>query len=210
MRLPRFSANGWLLIVFGIILMGMVGEPAYRAITGRKSADEVRIEKMMATEAKYAAGPQLGDVAPPFTLKSATDGHKVSLSDFHGRRVVMSFYCGCSFCREVAKDWEKLQKQPLKGNPIFIGICYFQPDRLPPFIKETGAKDLLYLYDPGKQVGIRYGSPVCPRTWVVDENGKIAYRHESSETAMLHSPVPGQVGVKLASANMLTNAAQTH
>src|SRR4051794_26888514 len=119
MRLPRLSANGWLLVVFAIILMGLVGEPAYRAITGRKSADEVRLEKLKMMEAKYAAGPQLGDAAPPFPLKSATDGHKVSLSDFKGRRVVMTFYCGCSYCREVAKDWEKLQKQPLKGNPVF-------------------------------------------------------------------------------------------
>jgi peroxiredoxin len=210
MKLPRLSANGWLLVVFGIILAGLVGEPAYRAITGRKSADEVRFEKLKAMAAKYAAGPQLGEVAPPFTLKSATDGHKVSLSDFHGRRVVMSFYCGCGYCREVAKEWEKLQKQPLKGNPVFMGICYFQPDRLPPFVKDTGAKDLLYLYDPGKQVGMRYGSPHCPRTWVVDENGKIAYRHEETMTGMLHSPVPAQVSMKLASANLQISFSRTH
>src|SRR5262249_35821611 len=92
MRLPRLSANGWLLVVFGIILMGLVGEPAYRAITGRKSADELRFEKLKAMEAKYAAGPQVGEIAPPFTLKSSTDGHNVSLSDFKGRRVVMTFY----------------------------------------------------------------------------------------------------------------------
>src|SRR5437588_4856665 len=146
MTLPRLSANGWLLVVFGIILVGLVGEPAYRAITGRKSAEEVAIENQMKLASKYAAGPQIGEVAPSFTLKSSTDGHKVSLSDFRGRRVVMTFYCGCGYCREVAREWEKLQKQPLKGNPVFIGICYFQPDRLPPFIKDTGAKDLLYLY----------------------------------------------------------------
>src|SRR5438046_1943556 len=72
MRLPRLSANGWLLVVFGIILMGLVGEPAYRAITGRKSADELRFERLKSMAARYAAGPQVGEVAPPFTLKSAT------------------------------------------------------------------------------------------------------------------------------------------
>ena len=210
MTLPRLSANGWLLVVFGIILMGLVGEPAYRIITGHKSADQIRIEKQMQLATKYAAGPQVGEVAPPFTLKSETDGHKVSLSDFRGRRVVMTFYCGCGYCREVAKAWEKLQRKSLKGNPVFLGICYFQPDRLAPFVKETGAKDLLYVHDPGKQVGLRYGSPVCPRTWVVDENGKIAYRHEETMTGMLHSPVPSQVAVKLASANLQVSSSRTH
>jgi thioredoxin-dependent peroxiredoxin len=209
MRLPRMSANGWLLVVFGMILLGMIGEPAYRAITGRKSSFEQQYEKQKELAAKYAAGPSVGEDAPPFTLKSEKDGHKVSLSDFRGRRVVMTFYCGCSYCREVAKSWEKLQKEPLKGNPVFLGICHFAPDRLAPFIKDTGAKDLLYVEDPGKQVALRYGSPVCPRTWVVDENGKIAYRHEESMTAMLHSPVPKQVETKLASANMLAPSMQT-
>jgi hypothetical protein len=52
------------------------------------------------------------------------------------------------------------------------------------FIKATGAKNMLYLHDPGHKVGIEYGSRICPRTWLVDEHGKIAYRHEEQEADM--------------------------
>src|SRR5438105_5348361 len=116
MRIPRSGANGWLLVVFGLILAGLVGEPAYRSITGHKSAAEITRERQTALEAKYARGPMVGEVAPPFTLKSSTTGHPVSLSDFRGRRVLLNFFCGCSSCREVARAWVKMQKTPLNGN----------------------------------------------------------------------------------------------
>jgi len=193
MGIPRLSANGWLLIIFAVVLAAMAGEPAYRAVTGRKSALELNLEQKAEMARKYAAGPQVGDVAPAFTLKSMTDGHKVSLSDFRGRRVLVTFFCGCSLCREFATHWSKLAHKPLKGNPALIGICFFEPDRLAPFVKDTGARDLVYLHDPGHMVGIRYGSRVCPRAWIIDENGKIAFRHEEMEASMPHSPVPAKI-----------------
>lgn len=193
MRIPRLSANGWLLVIFTVILVAMAGEPAYRAITGRKTALLLQEEKQEAMAARYAAGPQVGDVAPAFTLKSMTDGHKVSLSDFRGRRVMINFFCGCNLCQEFARHWATLQHKPLKGNPALIGICFFEPDRLPIFLKETGAKNMIYLYDPGHATGARWGSRTCPRAWIVDENGKIAFRHEEVEASMPHSPVPAKI-----------------
>jgi peroxiredoxin len=187
------SANGWLLVIFAAVLAALAGEPAYRAITGRKSAMEVRLEKQAELAVKYAAGPAIGEVAPPFTLKSMKAGHKVSLSDFRGRRVLLNFFCGCSLCREFASHWAKMQQKPLPGDPVLVGICFFEPDRLAPFVKDTGAKNIVYLHDPGHQVGARYGSRVCPRAWVIDEHGKIAFRHEEMEATMPHSPVPSRI-----------------
>ena len=193
MRIPRLSANGWLLVIFAVVLAAMAGEPAYRAITGRKSALELRLEKQAEFAAKYAAGPAVGEVAPPFTLKSMKDGHKVSLSDFRGRRVLVNFFCGCSLCQEFASHWAKMQQKPLPGDPVLVGICFFEPDRLSKFVQATGATNMIYLHDPGHQVGARYGSRVCPRAWVIDEHGKIAFRHEEMEATMPHSPVPGRI-----------------
>jgi peroxiredoxin len=194
MRLPRWSANTWLLVIAGVLLVGLAGEPAYRALTGRKTAEEIRLAKLSAEEMKMAVGPQVGDSAPAFSLKAA-DGRKVSLSDFRGQRVLISFFCGCYLCRGIASEWEKLAKAPLKNRPVLIGIHYFSPDRLQPFIEEAKAKDLLYLYDPDKEVGRRWGSKTCPRTWIVDEQGRIAYRHElaDSEVPVPRTAVPRQV-----------------
>lgn len=208
MRVPRLSANGWLLLVLGLVLAGLAGEPAYRAITGKKSAAEVRLEKAAEAAMKQAQGPLVGQDAPAFTLKSVPDGHTVSLSDFRGRRVLMTFFCGCYLCREVAGEWEKLQKAHLKNPPVVVGICYFAPDRLQPFIKDTGAKDLIYLHDVDKKIGTLYGSKVCPRTWLIDEHGKVAYRHEEIESSMPHSPVPIRVRELLARPQLQMTAAR--
>jgi peroxiredoxin len=209
MRLPRWSANAWLLLVFGLLLAGLVGEPAYRAITGRKSAQEIQFAKLQEAERKMAMGPAVGDPAPSFTLKSS-DGREVRLSDFRGRPVLLSFFCGCYLCRGVATEWEKLQKAPLKHRPVVIGIHYFRPDRLKPFIEESGGKDILYLYDPEKEVGRRWGSTVCPRTWVIDEQGRIVYRHEEEEATMAaaQSPVPHQVRRVLSRSKLQLTAAR--
>jgi peroxiredoxin len=190
--MPRLSANGWLLVIFGVILAGLAGEPAYRAITGRKSAEELRIEKMEAAVAKAAGGPVVGQVPPAFKLKEIVNGKEtrdVSLSDFKGRRVLLTFFCGCSVCRGVAQQWAKLDKAPLKGNPIVLGIWHPDADRVASFVKDTGAKNIIYLHDPDRKAGVAWGSIKCPRTWVVDESGKIAYRHEEMEVEMPKSPI---------------------
>src|SRR5262249_39743429 len=139
MRMPRLSANGWLLVIFGVILAGLAGEPAYRAITGRKSAEEVRIEKMQAAVEKAAGGPIVGHKPPDFKLKEIVNGKdskEVSLSDFKGRRVVLTFFCGCSVCRGVATEWAKLPKAPVKGNPVILGIWHPDSDRVASFVKD--------------------------------------------------------------------------
>jgi peroxiredoxin len=166
------------------------------------------MEKRYQEELKMAEGPRVGDPAPAFTLKAA-DGRKVSLSDFRGQRVLVSFFCGCYLCRGIATEWEKLAEEPLKYRPVLVGIHYFRPDRLKPFIEEAKADDLLYLYDPDKEVGRRWGSTTCPRTWIVDEQGRIAYRHElaEAEVPVPRTPVPNQVRALLAQPKLqLTSA----
>jgi cytochrome c biogenesis protein CcmG/thiol:disulfide interchange protein DsbE len=207
MRLPRLSANGWLLVASGVLLLAMAGEPAYRAMTGRKSAAQVRLEKLMEEEAKWAMGPMVGDPTPPFSLKTA-DGRQVTLSEFRGRPVLLNFYCGCYLCRGIAVAFEKLHKKPPKHRPEFINVHTFTPDRVGPFIKDTGAKNATYLYDPGKAVSRRWGSTECPRTWLIDEEGKIAYRHEMMEANRQPSPVPARVRAVLDRPKLLRTAAR--
>jgi peroxiredoxin len=209
MRFPRLSANGWLLAGLCFILAGLVGEPAYIAITGHKSAEQLRQEKMEAEALRLAAGPSVGDTALDFTLKKeANIQQAVSLRDFKGKRVLISFYCGCYLCRGTAKELEKLSKLPPKNRPVMLGLCSFSPDRLVPFIHDTGAKHTVYLFDDHKQVGQRWGSTKCPRTWLIDEKGRISYRHEEPEGEMQPSPVPLQVRAVLERPQMLQTTAR--
>ena len=54
MTLPRLSANGWLLLIAAVLLVGLTSEQAYRAITGTKSAGEIRHEKEVAAAMRAA------------------------------------------------------------------------------------------------------------------------------------------------------------
>src|SRR5262245_40132676 len=53
--------------------------------------------------------PGVGSIAPAFTLADV-EGKKRSLAEFHGRRVALFFFCGCSWCAAVAKEWGPLQR----------------------------------------------------------------------------------------------------
>ena len=39
------------------------------------------------------------------------DGRTVNLNDYRGLDVLVSFYCGCGYCIDVASQFEKLQKK---------------------------------------------------------------------------------------------------
>jgi hypothetical protein len=89
-----------------------------------------------------------------------------------------------------------------------LGIFNFTPDRLEPFLTDSGARSAIYLHDPGKRVSRRWGSTTCPRTWLVDAKGRIAYRHELREGEMRPSPVPRQVWNRLEHARPVRTAAR--
>jgi peroxiredoxin len=208
MRLPRLSANAWLLICAAVLLVALAGEPAYWAITGRKTAEQIALERQEAEEIKWAAGPAVGEPAPPLALKSYKDGRPVNLNDYRGHDVLVSFYCGCGYCIDVASQFEKLQKKHPKHRPVMLGIFSFTPDRLEPFLTSSGARSAVYLYDPNKGVGRRWGSTTCPRTWLVDAKGRIAYRHELRDGEIRPSRVPRQVWNRLEHPKPLRTAAR--
>lgn len=51
------------------------------------------IVALFMTMTAFASTPKVGDVAPPFSLPSAS-GATVSLKDYAGRKVVLVFYRG--------------------------------------------------------------------------------------------------------------------
>jgi peroxiredoxin len=128
---------------------------------------------------KFAGPFKIGDVAPDFTLKDAK-GRDVSLSQFRGKRVLLNFYCGCSLCRGVATTWTNMMSQPRMRPTVLLAVASFEKDYDQTFRKECGWKGLL-LYDlkPHRVVATKYDSRICPRVWVLDEQGKILFTNPS-------------------------------
>ncbi len=126
-----------------------------------------------------ASSPQVGDVAPDFTLEG-TDG-PFTLSEQRGRRVVLAFYpgdetavCTKQFCsyRDRAEDLAAL-------DATVVGISGKDVSSKQAFRDHHGLTVPL-LADPDRAVARLYGvaSKVLGTkraTFVIDEDGRIAW-----------------------------------
>src|SRR5215210_3574763 len=123
MRFPRLSANTWLALSLLVILGATVTEQMLRP--PRKEPPAQRPEV-----ASTFAGPfKLGQEAPDFTLKDVK-GRPVSLHQYRGKRVLLNFFCGCSFCRGVAMSWGRMLSMEAKQiKPTqTIAVASFKPE----------------------------------------------------------------------------------
>jgi peroxiredoxin len=123
------------------------------------------------TEGSEAA-PEVGSRAPDFAL-FAHDGREYRLSRLRGKKVLLNFLCACSECVELARDWERFHRSA--PGTVVLGISTFPPSYLKEFRRATQASFPI-LFDPSFTVAERYHSMACPRSWVLDEAGRVAYR----------------------------------
>jgi peroxiredoxin Q/BCP len=120
---------------------------------------------------------KVGDQAPDFTLKS-DNNTSVSLSNFHGRVVVLYFYpkdftTGCT--KEACAfrdDFAEFRRRDI----AIIGISYDKPEEHEKF-KMGYNLPFILLSDEDKQVSKMYGADgllVAKRvTYIIDKDGKI-------------------------------------
>ncbi len=137
-------------------------------------------------EVKVPAQPQVGDPAPEFTLMN-DQGENVSLSDFHGKKVVLYFYPkddtpGCT--KEACAFRDGISEIQARGA-VVLGVS---PDPLGSHQAFKQKYDLNFplLSDVDKEVVNAYGvwkeknmygrtfMGVERTTFVIDEGGKTA------------------------------------
>jgi peroxiredoxin Q/BCP len=110
-------------------------------------------------EAKQATGPQVGDMAPDFSLK-ASDGKTYKLSDFRGKRAVViawypkAFTRGCTIeCKSLAEKGDLIKK----FDAEFFMASVDTAEQAKAFGESQGAHFPL-LSDPDKKVADAYGT----------------------------------------------------
>jgi thioredoxin-dependent peroxiredoxin len=122
--------------------------------------------------------PQMGQVAPTFTLPSQ-DGSKISLDSFHGKWVVLYFYpkdmtSGCTIeAHNFQRDLSKFEK----ADAVILGVSVDSPDSHKQFCTKEGLSFRL-LADEDKKVVKEYGSLAVYQmakrnTFLIDPHGKI-------------------------------------
>jgi peroxiredoxin (alkyl hydroperoxide reductase subunit C) len=134
----------------------------------------------------------VGEPAPDFKLRDQ-DGEEVSLSDFEGRQVMLVFYPGdfSPVCGDQLEVYQGVKPQLAERGVELVGISVDSFFAHKAFQAQLGIDTtLLSDFEPKGEVARAYGSYLdgpgfANRTLVlVDENGLVAWTHES--------PSPGE------------------
>jgi thioredoxin-dependent peroxiredoxin len=139
-----------------------------------------KLSLFLLAAAVFAATPQVGQMAPNFTLPSQ-DGSKVNLTDFRGKWVVLYFYPkdGTSGCTLEAHNFQRDIAKYEQDNAVVVGVSVDSADSHKEFCAKQGLHFKL-LADTEKKVSQDYDSFhtilrfSARNTFLIDPTGKIA------------------------------------
>ena len=135
----------------------------------------------------FAAGaaPQIGRPAPDFT---ATDskGNALSLSQFHGKTVVLEWTnADCPYTRKhyTSGNMQSLQALAQKNGVVWLSVISSAPGKqgyvngpaADALTQSRGALPTAVLLDSSGTLGHAYGAKTTPHMFVIDKDGTLQY-----------------------------------
>ena len=121
-----------------------------------------------------SAPPRPGSAFPAFTLPGV-DGQTVSLADFKGKAILLSFWsCYTDTCFTSVRVIEELLKEYAGQGLVAPTVC----SEVPPALERNGYAGLLkqcgtgqvVLIDKNRELTKRVGITVFPTTYLIDRN----------------------------------------
>ncbi|MDD5087617.1 MAG: redoxin domain-containing protein [bacterium] len=117
--------------------------------------------------------------APDFTFKDL-QGNTVSLAQLRGQVVILDFWATwCGPCRKTMPLLDKFYTDSLPAGVVVYGMNVWErggnTDKVRPFIEERGFHFPILLGD--NDIATAYGVRGIPTLVVIDQEGRIAYRH---------------------------------
>lgn len=182
-------------LVIGVVFVALVlmiwsGVVNYRR-RQQENAKLKQLQSMMAStpagdasDAEIAENPLQGQAAPPFTLKD-TAGHKVSLSDYKGKAVIVDFWATwCAPCKVEIPWLEQFHTQYASQGLEILGVS---EDDLDLEDKTKLLQEKKDIADKAAQMKINYpvliddasvstpygGIDGLPTTFFIDRSGKV-------------------------------------
>jgi peroxiredoxin len=132
------------------------------------------------------AAADIHQAAPAFSAQGA-DGKTINLSDYKGKTVVLEWTN--QDCPFVKKHYEsgnipKLQQEAASKGVVWLQVISSAPGEQgqvdgPSALKANdyrGAKPAGVVLDPQGKVGKLYGAQTTPHIFIVDAQGKLAYK----------------------------------
>lgn len=141
---------------------------------------------LLLTTATAFADAEVGKPAPDFTLTD-THGKTHALKDLKGKTVVLEWLnFECPFVKKHygSGNMQKLQAAETAKGTVWLSIVssakgkqgYYEPKEMNEREAKAKAKATAVLYDTDGKVGKAYGAKSTPHMFVIDQDGKIAYR----------------------------------
>ena len=126
----------------------------------------------------------LGTSAPDFTLPEPASGRSVSLSDYHGKPLLVVFSCNhCPYVLHIIEAFTRMANTAqqrglavvmISANDV-VGYPQDGPQPMADFARQHGFR-FPYLYDESQQVALAYEAACTPDFYLFDEEHKLAYR----------------------------------
>ena len=140
---------------------------------------------LMALSSAAAETAKVDGPAPGFVLKD-TEGKTHSLSDFHGKYVVLewvNFDCPFVHKHYGSGAMQELQRSTTAKGVVWLSICssapgrqgYFEGTELKERMKLENAAPTAYLVDAEGVVGRLYEAKTTPHMFIIDPKGTLIY-----------------------------------
>jgi cytochrome c biogenesis protein CcmG/thiol:disulfide interchange protein DsbE len=116
-----------------------------------------------------------GKPAPQCDLRTL-DGQGVSLTDFHGKPVLVNFWS--TWCVPCEMEHRLLQQaaQTYGDRAQFLGVVYQDEESaVRRYVARKGAS-YPQMMDPGSRCSIDYGVAGVPESFFIDKNGVVAFK----------------------------------
>lgn len=115
----------------------------------------------------------IGEKAPQFTLKNI-DGEDVSLADFRGKKVVLSFWASwCPYCKKGMESLKLVSDEVDKEEVEIISINIKENKDIINSFMEENKHDFLTLLDLKGEITSLYNVKGIPTMIFIDEEGNI-------------------------------------
>lgn len=125
----------------------------------------------------HAAGPEVGQPAPA-ALGKARDGTPVSLEQFRGRIVVVTFWASwCTYCLKELPVLDSLQRHAEDLLQVVAVNVKDTPEDYRVMMRQMKGYRLLQARDSDGRIADRYAVTGYPSLWIIDREGRIAANH---------------------------------
>jgi len=117
-----------------------------------------------------ARPPHIGKPAPAFSLQDSD--HKVSLSDFHGKIVVLNFFATwCPPCVEETPSLVQMDQRLKDKGIAVLGVSIDVDARAYHKFLIDYRVGFVTVRDPDQKSPALYGTHGWPETYIIDRNG---------------------------------------